>query len=242
MRASSIAVGAPAQRAPTTIASYGWFIIDLLVVVDGVNDAPTARRRGSVRSPIPRLVSCRGRVGRGLGPAAQGELGEDVADVVLDRLAADVQPFGDLRVGQAVAEEGEHLGLPFVRTSATASVAVVARTPSERSTAVAASTCRAAPEPLERLQCGPGLGQRHLGTFGEQGVGELEARVRQLHRQLGPGEPGEGRAEARLRVSRAPGEADPPLGQGRGRRQVVARMSRRAQRQLLGGGLGLRRV
>ena len=70
---------------------------------------PGGRRSvaGSPMSPAP----APGGVGGGLGPAAQAELGQDVADVVLDGLAADEEAVGDLRVRQAVAEQVEHLGL-----------------------------------------------------------------------------------------------------------------------------------
>src|SRR5690242_3715186 len=49
---------------------------------------------------------------RRLAPGAQPELRQDVAHVVLDGLAADVEAVGDLRVRQAAAEELEDLGLP----------------------------------------------------------------------------------------------------------------------------------
>ena len=42
---------------------------------------------------------------------ADGELGEDQAQVVLDRARADEQPGADLRVGQALAGQPRDLGL-----------------------------------------------------------------------------------------------------------------------------------
>ena len=52
-----------------------------------------------------------GGVGGRLGPVAQAELGQQVADVVLDRLAGDEQPLGDLGVGQAGPDQLQDLGL-----------------------------------------------------------------------------------------------------------------------------------
>src|SRR6266542_6920672 len=52
-------------------------------------------------------------VGSGFGPVAKLELPEDVSDVRCHGLGADVQARGDLRVGQALAQEPEHLQLPL---------------------------------------------------------------------------------------------------------------------------------
>jgi hypothetical protein len=52
-----------------------------------------------------------GRVGGRLGPVAQAELGQQVSDVVLDGLAGDVQPLGDLGVGQPGPDQLQDLGL-----------------------------------------------------------------------------------------------------------------------------------
>src|SRR6266542_773738 len=65
---------------------------------------------GGSGSPLFRCWFCAGGVGGGLRPAAQAELGQDVADVVLDGLAAAEQALGDLEIGQPVADEIEHLG------------------------------------------------------------------------------------------------------------------------------------
>src|SRR5580704_13221548 len=46
-----------------------------------------------------------------LAAGADGELGEDLGQVVLDRARADEQPGADLRVGQAVAGQPRDLGL-----------------------------------------------------------------------------------------------------------------------------------
>ena len=77
---------------------------------------PTGRGIGEVPYSAAGFVP--GGVRGGLGPAAQAELGEDVADVVLDGLAADVEALGDLGVGQAVAEQVEHLGLALGQQAA----------------------------------------------------------------------------------------------------------------------------
>src|SRR5919202_3696591 len=44
----------------------------------------------------------------GLGPATDAELGEDTADVELDRRAADGEAVGDLRVAQPVDQQRQH--------------------------------------------------------------------------------------------------------------------------------------
>src|SRR5713101_1814352 len=46
-----------------------------------------------------------------LAAGADAELGEDLAQVVLDRTGADEQPGADLRVRQAVPGQPGHLGL-----------------------------------------------------------------------------------------------------------------------------------
>src|SRR5579859_6334107 len=47
-----------------------------------------------------------------LAAGADAELGEDLAQVVLDRAGADEQPGADLRIGQAVPGQPGDLGLP----------------------------------------------------------------------------------------------------------------------------------
>src|SRR6185437_13010120 len=50
--------------------------------------------------------------GDGLGAVASVDLGEQVVDVALDRAFADDKALGDLGVGQAGRDEGQHLGFP----------------------------------------------------------------------------------------------------------------------------------
>src|SRR5262245_28511286 len=50
-------------------------------------------------------------LGEDAGRVADLELGEDLVQVVLDRLAADEQLGGDLLVGRPVARQGGDLGL-----------------------------------------------------------------------------------------------------------------------------------
>ena len=151
--------------------------------------------------------------------------------MVLDGLAADVEALGDLGVGQPVAEEVEHLGLALGQQAARRFVAgrwSHAERPQHRRRRVGVAGRL---QPLERLERGPRLGHRHLGTFGQQRVGELQPGVRHLHRHLRPGEAGERLAQARLRVAGAGGEADPPTRQrGRGQ-QVVTRVPGGARRE-----------
>ena len=46
-----------------------------------------------------------------LGAVAGAELGEDAAHVGLDRREADMQPVGDLGVGEALRDERQHFAL-----------------------------------------------------------------------------------------------------------------------------------
>ena len=66
--------------------------------------------------PLFRAGFCRG-VAKGPGhrfsSTAQSELREDMADVVLDRFRTDEEAIADFEVGQAVADEVQHL--PFTR-------------------------------------------------------------------------------------------------------------------------------
>jgi hypothetical protein len=48
----------------------------------------------------------------GLGAVSRTDFGEEVPDVCAHRRLAQVQPSGDLGVGQATGEEDEHLALP----------------------------------------------------------------------------------------------------------------------------------
>jgi len=57
------------------------------------------------------LVSAGGQDPVELAAGADAELGEDLAQVVLDRARADEQPGADLRVGQAVAGQPRDLSL-----------------------------------------------------------------------------------------------------------------------------------
>ncbi len=47
------------------------------------------------------------------GPVADAEAGQDGADVRLDRAFDQVQPPGDLPVGQSAAEVRQHVALPW---------------------------------------------------------------------------------------------------------------------------------
>src|SRR5262249_7152909 len=83
--------------------------------------APPPPSLGELPSFLPRSLPGRSG-GGGLAPllyeapellaAVQAALGVDVAQVVLDRLAADEQLGGDLRVGQAAADQMGDLRLP----------------------------------------------------------------------------------------------------------------------------------
>src|SRR5688572_4647466 len=74
-----------------------------------------AARCGGSIGEVPYLVAGLrpNGVGGRLGAVPPAELREQAADVVFDRLARDVEPVADLRIRQALAEQGEYLGLAF---------------------------------------------------------------------------------------------------------------------------------
>jgi hypothetical protein len=92
LTARSMAVGAPAQRAPTTMASYSDISSSSIGWDDDDISRPTRYRGDPLCVPWFRA----GRVGGGFGPAAQAELRQDAAHVVLDGLAADEEGVRDL--------------------------------------------------------------------------------------------------------------------------------------------------
>jgi hypothetical protein len=57
-----------------------------------------------------------GSIGGSLGPAAQAQLAQDLADMVLNRFRADDQASGNLAVAQAMSKQGQHLGLALAES------------------------------------------------------------------------------------------------------------------------------
>src|SRR3954464_6086053 len=110
---------------PSAISSTRVSIVATLLGLAGpapasvIKVALTAQRRIGGYPYLPPLSGssrCGRRDGRGLGAAADPELGEDAADVVLGRLGADEQALADLGIGQAGAEELEHVPLALAET------------------------------------------------------------------------------------------------------------------------------
>lgn len=157
--------------------------------------------------------------------------------MVLDRLAADVQAVADLRVGQAVAEEGEHLGLPLGQDLAPLGPRArrSSQFPEQGGGGVGVSRRL---QPFEGLQSGRGVLQRDRGPLAGHRPGQLQPGLGQLDRHLGPGErregivqagsgvagvrrhahlaPGEGRGGLEIRTALSPGQAGEPFrGPGR---------------------------
>src|SRR5688572_15941015 len=99
LRARSMAVGDPAQRPPTTIASYFFAIRPSpSTATTRMRSAAPCEHRGPplFRCWLSLRAYC---IGCGLSPASQLQLREDVPDVVLDGLAADEKPIADLGIG-----------------------------------------------------------------------------------------------------------------------------------------------
>jgi hypothetical protein len=101
--------------------------------------------------------------------------------VGLHGLAGDEQPLGDLRVGQADADQPQHLGLPLGQR------ADALRPGPDRGAERAqqgAGLVRLASrrQPFEAGQRGSGLGDRDLGGGAGEQPGELQPGLRQLGR------------------------------------------------------------
>src|SRR5690349_11658930 len=88
-------------------SDLSWLPPYRLAVSDGGSGGGRARRGRPLFGPRP--VGDRVRGGAGAG--GQPELREHPSHVVLDGPGADEQPLADLGVGQAVADQREHLGL-----------------------------------------------------------------------------------------------------------------------------------
>ena len=81
--------------------------------VGGCENRDTKQLRADGGGPLLIALFSTRAVCRCLTAAAQPKLGEDVADVMLDGLAADEQPLRYLRIRQPVADQIEDLGLAF---------------------------------------------------------------------------------------------------------------------------------
>src|SRR5919201_6410633 len=186
LRASSMAVGDPAQRAPTTIASYSADMVCLPCSGRPGHD-DVIRPRGHRGGPLFGAWFLPDGVGGGLGPAPEAELGEDVADVVLHGLPADVEPVGDLRVRQPEAEQREHLSFTLGERPVAPPAGRGAGPERAKQRGGGVRVVRRL-QLLERVESGAGLCDRDLGTLVAERPGELEPASRRLHRHLGAGE------------------------------------------------------
>ena len=149
-----------ATRPPSSPATWMVLVVSWLALSPS-NAAPLSNLPGTIRlddsrarrGPAHRgeplfLVGFFGGVSQRprhrFSATAQSELGQDAADMVLDRLRADEQPAADLRVGQAVAEEFEHLTLSSCQLTGDMR-AWPAAAPSSRNSAAARSAYGRAP-------------------------------------------------------------------------------------------------
>ena len=92
-------------------------------VVGHVAIVGRTERTGIGELPYLSAESRRTAYAGGLGTVAEPQLRQDVADVVLDRLAADEESLGDLRVGQSLAEQLQDVVLALGELLARASSA-----------------------------------------------------------------------------------------------------------------------
>lgn len=152
--------------------------------------------------------------------------------MVLDGLAADEEPIGDLGVRHRVPEQLEDLGLPLGQHACALLAGRHGRPEGtqHRRCGVGVPGCL---KPLEALECRRRLRDRDLRALGAQRVRELESRAGELHRHLRLREARKCFVQTFERVTSPRGEAHPPASERRGRAQVVNCVLRRARFELL---------
>src|SRR5262245_11583428 len=90
-----------------------------------------------------------------LAPRADAELGEDLAQVVLDRARADEEPAADLRVREALAGEPGDLGLLRGEVVAGGDGALADRSARGRELAPRSLGVRVEAHRVQQVVCGP---------------------------------------------------------------------------------------
>lgn len=162
----------------------------------------------------------RGHGGR-LGPASYAELAEHVCDMMLDGLAAEIETVGDAGVGQALAEERQHLAFPLREGGQPlrADPGGPDPQPAEQGRRRVRPLLRA--EGLEGAQRGARLYHRALRFRVEQRLGEQQSAPGRLVGHLQPEEP----RDRRLQVPRCGGSA--AGGQGGAQQALAARPDER---------------
>src|SRR5438093_162588 len=111
-----MAVGEPAQRAPTMIASYMLIASSLVSIpvgagvvnlgLEGVGEIRRITYAGTY------FLDAGAEVIGELGAGVEVELAEDAVDVGFDGADGEYEAFGDIAVGEAAGDELGDLGLP----------------------------------------------------------------------------------------------------------------------------------
>ena len=196
--------------------------------------------RGIGELPYLSAGSRRTAYAGGFGAVAQPQFGQDVADVVLDRLAADEEPLGDLRVGQPLAEQLEDFVLAFGER--------LSRSPGRRDLQAEAPQqggggidTPGGLQQLEAVQRAPGLRDRDLRVGLAAGAGEVEAAQARFERELRVREAIDRVPQPRRRITlpgAASGQGDESagiwrrMGLGAGSHEVDGRLRVLATREL----------
>jgi hypothetical protein len=131
-------------------------------------------------------------------PGSDAKLGEDLAQVVVDRTRTEVEPCGDVPVGQALGDKPgdlEFLRCQLVQRGGIAFARGLAGSPQF---GFGAFLPENGAEPVEQFQRRAQMGACLLAPpFASQplaeqqfGTGPLKRRQRQLHRAVGRGQPG----------------------------------------------------
>ena len=220
-RARSIAVGDPATRAPTTMASYSVMVGHLFAagVSRPASDGP--RRGASVSSPISRLSPAAAHAPRRRPPRrdrSSPTLSSTFATWCSTVLRVMNSRSPDLRVGQPLPKERQHLHLALRQQTDAARLLRAGRDPSDRSRAAAASASAASLDPLEGGECQLCLGDGRLAIGVGQGACASRSRVRPTSIGIRPRRtrawPGRGARPPRHSAGRQPGATDRALAAG----------------------------
>src|SRR5215207_7332262 len=127
-------------------------------------------RRGPRKARRLAPVLLPGGVGDRAGAVAHAQLGQHVADVVGGGLAADEQALGDLGVGQAEADQPQHLLLAPGQLADALGAGPAGRAKGAQQ-GVGRVGVPLRPQRLERPEGAPGFGDRQLEVLGGPGAG-----------------------------------------------------------------------
>src|SRR5918999_132244 len=157
---------------------------------------------------------------------------------MLDGLSGYVEAIGDLRVGQAGAQEPKDLGLPFREGANSLGARPDGRSERSENRRCSVGVSRRL-QALELLKRRFRFGDRYFWRPLTQRTSKLEARAGELHRQLCTREPLEGVVEADTSIVAAVRDAHLALRQRGSRLEIGSSLRARHRSQALSGPLRL---